>query len=379
MSAREATRSYQAGRLRFRGRLAERLAARAIEQSRRPVVASISDVVTVVRKNKEYQRLTNKVWPHVTPERLVQALYSNRRRLTEVAGDLLSDEEIDLLLSTSAPARRIDMTATDVALFDEARWLIEPDHRTFGHVVIDEAQNLTAMELRMVVRRARRQSLTVLGDIAQRTAEAGVSTWAAVLRDAGVQTFATRELLLSYRVPHDFLQVASGLPGIRPSIPEGVRRAPWPPVAVRAASGAVGSTSTRLAARMARDVGSVGVVAPDARMREVRAALEPMEFADATRESLSPAINLLDLRVIKGLEFDAVVVVDPEAILAQRPDGGVGALYTALTRSTRAMAIVHIDELPDLLSGADGLRKLDGPEPEIEWAALHREAAGRIR
>jgi hypothetical protein len=351
------------------------LAARAIEQSRHPVVASITDVVTAVRKSKEYQRLANKAWPHVTPDRLVQTLYRNRRRLKEAAGDLLGDRDIDLLLSASAPARRVDMSATDVALFDEARWLIEPDHRTFGHVVIDEAQNLTAMEIRMVVRRARRQSLTVLGDIAQRTAEAGVSTWAAVLRDAGVHTFATHELLLSYRVPHDFLQVAAGLPGIKPSIPEGVRRAPWPPVAVRTRADAVGSTTIRLAARMAQDAGSVGLATPAAWMAQVRGALEPMEFADATREALSPAINLLDLRVIKGLEFDAVVVVDPEAILAQRPDGGVGALYTALTRSTRALAIVHIDELPGILSHADGLHSLDGREPENEWASLRREEA----
>ena len=375
MSARESTRSYQAARLRFRAKLAELFAARAIEQSRRPVVVSITDVVTTVRKSKEYQRLAGKVWPHVTPERLVQALYRNRRRVTQAASDLVSDEEIDLLLSSSAPARRIDMTATDVALFDEARWLIEPDHRTFGHVVIDEAQNLTAMELRMVVRRARRQSLTVLGDIAQRTAEAGVTTWAGVLRDAGVQTFATRELRLSYRVPHDFLRIASELPGIEPSIPKGVRGAPWPPVSVRARADEVGSTTMRLAARMAQDVGSVGVVAPATQMAQVRAALEPVKFADAAREALSAAINLLDLHIIKGLEFDAVVVVDPQAILAQRPDGGVGALYTALTRSTRALAIVHIDELPGILSRADGLQSLDGTEPETQWASLRREVA----
>jgi DNA helicase IV len=259
-----------------------------------------------------------------------------------------------------------------VALFDEACWLIEPDHRTFGHVVIDEAQNLTAMELRMVVRRARRQSLTVLGDIAQRTADAGVSTWDGVLRDAGVDTFATHELQVSYRVPHDFLRLASGLPGIEPRIPKGVRSAPWPPVAIRADADAIGSTTVRVAARMAQDVGSVGVVTPAVQMPQIRAALTSVAFADGTRDELSPAINLLDLHVIKGLEFDAVIVVDPEAILAERPDGGVGALYTALTRSTRALAIVHIDELPGVLSAAEGLHSLDGFEPEAEWAALLR-------
>jgi DNA helicase IV len=372
-SAREATGSYQGARLRFRAKLAEMIAARAIEQSRRPVTASIADVVTAVRKSKEYQRLTTKVWPHVTPERLVEGLYGNRRRLREVAGDLLTDKELELLLSSSAPTKRIDMTATDVALFDEAQWLIEPSHRTFGHVVIDEAQNLTAMELRMVVRRARRQSLTVLGDIAQRTAEAGVSTWDSVLRDAGLDAFATRELLLSYRVPDDFLQVASGLPGIQGRIPQGVRRAPWPPVTVRAALPDIGTLAVRLATRMQNEVGSVAVVVPAIRMSQVRAALEPIEFADATRAALSAAINLLDLHVVKGLEFDAVVVVDPEAILAERPDGGAGALYTALTRSTRALAIVHVDELPPSLSAADGLVHLTTRHPEDEWAALRRK------
>lgn len=175
-SARESQRSFQAARTRFRTRLAEAIAARAVEQSRRPVLASTAEVVTAVRQSPEYQRLTNRVWPRVAPEQLVQALYRNRRRLTELAGDLLARDEVELLLASSPPARRIDMTATDVGLLDEARWLIEPELRTFGHVVIDEAQNLTPMELRMAVRRARRQSLTILGDIAQRTTEAGLTS-----------------------------------------------------------------------------------------------------------------------------------------------------------------------------------------------------------
>jgi hypothetical protein len=126
---------------------------------------------------------------------------------------------------------------------------------------------------------------------------------------------------------------------------------------------------------MAQDVGSVGVVVPAAWMEQVRASLDRVEFADATHEALSPAINLLDLHVMKGLEFDAVIVVDPEAILGQRPDGGVGGLYTALTRSTRALAIVHVDELPGILSRADSLHHLDGTDPETQWASLRREEA----
>jgi superfamily I DNA/RNA helicase len=102
-------------------------------------------------------------------------------------------------------------------------------------------------------------------------------------------------------------------------------------------------------------VGSVGVVAPHACLEEVRAALDGA--VDATHgAALGAGVNLIDLHVAKGLEFDAVVVVEPAAILAERPDGGVGGLYTALTRSTRALAIVHARPLPDELRDAGVLR-----------------------
>jgi DNA helicase IV len=317
----------------------------------------------------------NRVWTRVAPEQLVQSLYKNRRRLDAVGGDLLSAEEIRLLLAASPPSRPIDMSATDVALRDEARWLIEPEMRTFGHVVIDEAQNLTPMELRMVVRRARRQSLTVLGDIAQRTTEAGLSSWDNVLRDAGVRDFATRELEISYRVPNDFLRLASAVPVIAAKIPEGVRVAPWPPVAVRAGPDSLGATAVGLARAMEATAGSVAIVAPDERMSQVRAALAGVPFADGTAEPLSAGINLLDLHVVKGLEFDAVVVIDPQAILAQPLSGGAGALYTALTRSTRALAIVHADTLPPALASSPLLTHLGGGDPEAEWARLERDRA----
>jgi hypothetical protein len=354
-AARERTRSYQSARMRFRDTLANQLAASAGQQTVRGTVVSYADTLTAVRQSSEFQRLANRVWPRVTPERLFADLFTNRRRLRGVAGDLLADEEIALLLSVSAPSGRLEMAPTDVALFDEARWLIDPDLRTFGHVVIDEAQNLTPMELRMVVRRARRQSLTILGDIAQRTTEAGLSTWAHVLGEAGVERFETRELMLSYRVPDDFLRLAAGVadPGTR--VPRGVRRASWPPAAVRTGDDALGAVVARLAERMAGDVGSVAVVAPPERLAAVRAALAGMPHADAAVEPLGTGINLVDMHVVKGLEFDAVVVVEPAAILRERPDGGVGGLYTALTRATRALVIVHAEPLPARLADAPGL------------------------
>ena len=96
-------------------------------------------------------------------------------------------------------------------------------------------------------------------------------------------------------------------------------------------------------------------------MPAMREALQPLGFADATVGPLGPAVNLLDPHVAKGLEFDAALVVEPAAIYDERPDGGPGGLYTALTRSTRALVIVHARNLPSALAEAPALlRRSDG-------------------
>jgi hypothetical protein len=141
---------------------------------------------------------------------------------------------------------------------------------------------------------------------------------------------------------------------------------------VAAGTRGLGAAVAGLAERMSRDVGSVGVVVPPGRWEAVAAALEGVEHADATREALGRGVNLLDLHVVKGLEFDAVVVVEPAMILDQRPDGGRGGLYTALSRSTRALAVVHADPLPPELAGDPSLVTLAGPDVEGRWAALRR-------
>jgi hypothetical protein len=359
--------TYDAGRARFRDRLADRVATEVMRRSASAGQADPETVLSAVRKTREYQKLASSSWPRTTPEALVAQLFKNRRRLTAVTGDLLAQEDIDLLLAS--PPAKGTRTHGEFALLDEARALIDPDLRRFGHVVVDEAQNLTPMELRMVVRRARRQSLTVLGDIAQRTAEAGLSTWDAVLREAGVAEIDVEELLVSYRVPDDFLRIASALaPGT--AVPRGVRAAPWAAVAVRTQRR--GQVAKALATRMQADVGSVGVIVPAALHDEVAADLGPV--ATEAEESLSSGVNLLGLELIKGLEFDAAVVLEPRLILGERPGGGAGGLYTALTRSTRALAVVHAEPLPDVLAGADDLRPVSEAGGAEAWAAGRRSS-----
>src|SRR4051812_3992025 len=340
-AVRARTFSYEAGRTQFRERLAGMVGSRLLSPTS---MAGQEEAIRAVRATKEYQRWVGKIWPRETPEGLVEKLFKNRARLERVAGDLLSDEEIGLLLASTAAVKRRDMTPTDVALLDEAVWLIDPGFRRFGHVVVDEAQNLTPMELRMTVRRARGQSLTILGDLSQRTADAGVSSWEAVLGEAGVDAYDVSELAVSYRVPNEFLAIAGALLPPGAPAPVGVRSAPFPAVAFR---GDVGSLAAREAARLAAEVGSVGVVAPLSLLDAVGSALG--SYADAIHATLGAGVNLLDLHVAKGLEFDAIVVVEPAAILRERPDGGVGGLYTALTRATRALVIVHAEPLPEPL------------------------------
>ncbi len=369
--ARASRRTYQAGRERFRDRLADRLATRVLEGAR--VAASPEAAASAVRQAKEWQKLATAAWPRQTAEQLVAALFKNRKRLTAAADGLLEPAEIDLLLASTPPAKSGAMTHSEFALLDEARALIDPELRTFGHVVVDEAQNLTPMELRMVVRRARGQSLTVLGDVAQRTAEARLTTWEAVLEEAGVESITIEELLVSYRVPDDFLRIAAPVaPGA--SVPEGVRQAPWPAVRVATSCERLGDVALELALRMGEEVGgSVGVVVPAVLREALDAAFAGAASAAAedAEGGLSGGVNLLGLRAIKGLEFDAAVVVEPAAILDERPDGGAGGLYTALTRSTRALAVVHADPLPDAIAGASDL------EPVRDVGAAEAWASGR--
>jgi DNA helicase IV len=356
--ARGQTRSYQAGRERFRMKMNDWVDTRATDGPG-------------VRKDKAYKKLVDAAWPRVTAEHLFLMALRGRERLAEAAAGLLGDNEVELLLSSGPPKPKGALRHSDVPLLDEARWLIDPDLRTYGHVVVDEAQNLTPMELRMATRRARGHAMTILGDIAQRTADAELRSWGEVVDAAGVRRFDVAELMVSYRVPDDFLRLASTVApaGSAARRPHGVREAPWPAVAVLTddLAGAVGM----VVGALREHVGSVGVVAAEAHHDALAAALAGAGVTDVDARAdahLSGGADLLGLQAVKGLEFDAVVVVEPAAILAERPDGGPGGLYTALTRSTRALAIVHQAPLPEALAAAPELAHLDAAAAAAAFA-----------
>ena len=321
------------------------------------------------------------VWPRVDAGAAVRRpVQEPPAAAATSAGDLLSDEEIALLLSVEPPAGRLEMTPTDVALFDEARWLDRPRdadvrarrHRRGAEPHADGAADGRPARAPAVPDHPRRHRPA--HDRGRR-----LSSWGDVLRDAGVERFAIASSSSATACPTTSCASPPPSPDGGRASPRGVRDAPWPPVAVahrrrRRSAPAVAA----LAARMAADVGSVGVVVPPRPpRRDPRRARRPVDHADATRGAVGPGVNLLDLHVVKGLEFDAVVVVEPAAILDERPDGGRGGLYTALSRSTRALAIVHADALPDALATDPASSRSRAGRP----GALGRDAphAGRPR
>jgi DNA helicase IV len=212
-------------------------------------------------------------------------------------------------------------------------------------VIVDEAQELSAMAWRMVMRRIPTRSMTVVGDVAQRGSAAGARSWAQML-DPYVKGRWREELLtVNYRTPAEIMAVAADVlasvaPGEQP--PESVREEGIPPRAVH------GLDRAASVARHERDElgdsGRLAVIAPTARIGELSKAL-PEAVPGDRAEVLDSPVALLTVGQAKGLEFDRVVLADPAGILDQSPAGGHD-LYVAITRATHRLTVVHDGDLP---------------------------------
>ena len=218
----------------------------------------------------------------------------------------------------------------------------------YGHVIVDEAQELSAMAWRMVMRRIPSRSLTVVGDVAQRGSVAGARSWASVL-DPYVSGRWHEELLtVNYRTPAEIMVVAADVlasvaPGEQP--PESVREEGVPPRAVRGLDQVPDVVGAELAEL--GDGGKLAVIAPATRIAELAQAL-PAAVPGDRAQVLEAAVALLTVNQAKGLEFDRVVLVDPAGILTQSPVGGHD-LYVAITRATHRLTVVYDGELPAAL------------------------------
>jgi DNA helicase IV len=223
---------------------------------------------------------------------------------------------------------------------------------TFGHVVADEAQDLSAMQLRAIGRRCRFGSATLLGDLAQRTTPWSAERWEDALGHLGRRSARVEHLPRAFRAPKEVLDFANRLlpeiaPGVRPA--RSVRSVPGS-LRVRAvAEEAVPAAWLRALEEALAEDGSVGLVVadPDVEAAGAELAGRGVEFRQVDRFDTDTRLALVPASAVKGLEFDQVVLVEPAEIAD--PDlgpAGLRRLYTALTRAVLGLTVIHAQPLP---------------------------------
>jgi DNA helicase IV len=310
-----------------------------------------------VARSVPVRRAVARLWPAVDPVRVVMALLSDPAVLARAADGVLDPDEQALLLWPK-PARgpkSAPWTLADAVLVDEAADLVEREP-SLGHVVLDEAQDLSPMQLRAVGRRCSTGSATVLGDIAQGTTPWATDDWAESLRHLGKPAAHIEVLRRGYRVPAAVIEFAARL---LPFIAAGIE-APEP---VRENLGRLdllptGDVVTAVSSEVRRvlaEPGSVGVVVADADVEGVSRALGVAHIVlgrDDGPEQPDERVNLVPASLAKGLEYDHVVVVEPAAIVAGEPSEfqGLRRLYVVLTRAVSGLSVVHAQPLPDELA-----------------------------
>ncbi|GGU05258.1 HelD family protein [Streptomyces coeruleorubidus] len=336
--------------------LPQRIAHAVLVQMERSGEAPDDRVQDAVARNSAVKAAVKAVWPAVDPAKLVLRLLSDADFLAEHAAGILDEEEQKAVLWTK-PARSVksaQWSAADAVLIDEATDLIQRTH-SLGHVVLDEAQDLSPMQYRAVGRRCTTGSATVLGDLAQGTTPWATRGWEEALTHLGKPEAVIEELTAGFRVPTDVITYASRLlphiaPGLTPvvSIRENPGHFEVRPVA--------GTTDVVDACRASlRHEGSTGLIAADARVPELAAALAEAGIAylgpgeETTQET---RLTLVPASLAKGLEYDYVVLDEPRAVVDGEPDErtGLRRLYVALTRAVSGLVVTHAAGLPPQLA-----------------------------
>jgi DNA helicase IV len=343
---------YKAGRLALKARLVSE--ARRVFRSSARLGADEAWFEGELTSSEEFAALLDTLWPTVSPTALVRELLSSRSQLQRHAAGLLSDPEWELLLR--AREDRASSTAwsvDDLALLDEATFLTGGRARSYGHIVVDEAQDLTPMQLRMIARRVPSGSITVLGDLAQATGPWTYADWGEI-RAHLPETAPSHhdELTLGYRAPGKVLDFASRLlpvaaPGISPTA--SIRRGRSEPVVRTVEAGALGTAALAEARTLSEEHALVAVITPEGLTQALRhLARRDPDVGVLERDGMTRPITIVPARAAKGLEFDAVVVVEP-SLIAGEDQRGLRLLYVAMTRPIQHLSIVRAGPLPEPL------------------------------
>jgi DNA helicase IV len=349
---------YRAGRAALRSRLVSLVRQRLRDSGR--FEANEPWLEREVSSSEVFRKLLDRLWPSVSPTALVDGLLASAERVQGAANGLLNDIERDLLVRRGRGSRNARWAIDDLPLIDEAECLINGRTRTYGHIVVDEAQDLSPMQFRMVARRAPTGSLTILGDLAQATGPWSYDDWDQILDHLPTVAAARKdELTLGYRAPGQVLEFASALlaiaaPTVRPT--RSIRLGRSAPLIVGVERDQLLTEALREAKRLAGDDELVGLVVAEEHLVQMSALVEEEpDVGLLDRDGISRPITLVAAPAVKGLEFDAVVVVEPAAI-AGTDVRGLRLLYVAMTRPIRHLTVIHAEALPPLLRAgrADG-------------------------
>ena len=318
-------------------------------------------VQDAVARSPAVRRYAGQVWPALDPKAVLFSLLSDATALDQHGADLLTHRERSALLWASPPAGRgsARWSAADAVLLDEIN-----DHlqRTpsLGHVVLDEAQDLSPMQLRAVGRRCSTGSATVLGDLAQGTTPWATDSWKASLGHLGKPHAVIEILERGFRVPSSVIDFAARLlPSMAPGlgVPVFVRDNPGRLEIVRVDRVALYDRVASSVAETLHEPGSIGVIVPDAAADAASRALSRSGvnhgMLGADHGDVDHQVDVVPATVAKGLEFDRVIVVEPSVIAAAEPDRrtGLRRLYVVLTRAVSELTVIHSEDLPVELTG----------------------------
>jgi DNA helicase IV len=376
-----------------------------------------AELAELIRNTPQFKEALQRIWPRISGQELLHDLLGAPALLRAAGKGILSDHEIELLYRPRFTSlEEIAWTKADAALIDEARVLVGPrrrprpapkptdnvldgvdldaysgNHRaaalreaqrlavaqsqeldeaefvTYGHIVVDEAQDLSPMELRVLKRRDLTGSMTIVGDMGQATTASSSASWDALLDVLAPRRAPARvDLTVSYRTPEEVLNFAAptllaAAPDLEP--PRPVRRAGARPTISLVSEAEFAESLVKLTRREIDNVapGRVAVIVTSTRVDEVVAVLrdgglEAVDPRDQESKGLLADLVVLSAEGANGLEFDAVVVVEPGQIANRGSDNprsvtprGLRTLYVALTRPTRRLAVIASHELPDTL------------------------------
>ncbi|MEU0370072.1 UvrD-helicase domain-containing protein [Streptomyces sp. NPDC006283] len=312
-----------------------------------------------VARNTAVKAAVKAIWPPVDPAKLVLRLLSDAEFLAAHADGILTSEEQNTILFGKPPrsAKSAKWSLADAVLIDEVTDLVQRT-QSLGHVVLDEAQDLSPMQYRAVGRRCSTGSATVLGDLAQGTTPWATGSWAEALSHLGKPDAAVEELTAGFRVPREVIAYASRLlPHMSPGLAavSSVRESPGS-LSVRAVREAADLDAAVVAActQALENEGSIGLIAADSRVPALAAALTGAglpHLSPGEETTAGSRLTLVPASLAKGLEYDYVVLDEPATIVACEPDlrTGLRRLYVALTRAVSGLTVLHAKPLPPQL------------------------------